>query len=90
MPAPRAPDRVRWSHDPTCPLTLVGTGRRSPFLPRHPTRPDRISPVVEELTLSTGYHAVGMIKGGMTQAQVARDLGVGVDTIRRWQIRDRQ
>lgn len=46
--------------------------------------------MVKEHPLSTRYRAVGMINGGMTQAQVARDLGVGVATIRRWQTRDRQ
>ena len=46
--------------------------------------------MVKEHTLSTGYHVIGMIKGGMAQAQVARDLGVGIDTIRRWKTRHRQ
>ena len=49
--------------------------------------------MVKEHPLSTRYRAVGMINGGMTQAQVARDLGVGVATIRtirRWQTCDRR
>ena len=38
--------------------------------------------MVKEHKLSTRYRVVGMIKGSMTQAQVARDLGVAVVTIR--------
>ena len=46
-------------------------------------------PLVKENTLATRYRAV--IKGVMTQAQVARDLTeVGVATTRRWRTRDRQ
>ena len=46
--------------------------------------------MVKDHTLSTGYRAVWMIKGGMSQTQVAKDEGVGLATIRRWQNRDRQ
>ena len=46
--------------------------------------------MVKEHTLPTRYLAVGIIEGGMTQAQVARHLGVGLATIRRWHTSDRQ
>ena len=36
------------------------------------------------------YRAFQMIKGGMTQAQIARDLDVGVAIFRCWQARDRR
>ena len=50
---------------------------------RHPTCPDHISPImVKEHQLSTRYRAVWMIRGGMTQAQVASDLGVDLAAIR--------
>ena len=41
--------------------------------------------MVKEHKLSTRYRVVGMIKGSMAQAQVARDLGVAVVMIRNWQ-----
>lgn len=46
--------------------------------------------MVKEHSLSTRYRAVGMVNGGMTQGQVAEELGVGVRTIKRWMARDRQ
>ena len=45
--------------------------------------------MMKDHTPSTRYRAVGMTKGEMTQGQVARDLGIGVATIKRWQTRDR-
>ena len=62
---------------------MVGTKLRRSFLSRHPACPDHILLImVKEHTLPTCYLAVWMIKGEMTQAQVARDLGDGLATIR--------
>ena len=39
--------------------------------------------MMKDHTPSTRYREVGMTKGEMTQGQVARDLGIGVATIKR-------
>ena len=43
--------------------------------------------MVKEVSLAMRNRAVGMLKGGMTQRQVADDIGVTVRTIRGWWLR---
>ena len=46
--------------------------------------------MVKEHSLSTRHRAVGMVSGGMTQAAVAKQLGVSVRSIQIWMARDRK
>lgn len=46
--------------------------------------------MVKEYSLATRHRAVGMVRGGMTQASVAQTLGVSVSTMKIWMARDRQ
>ena len=71
-------------------LTPAAAGRQRSVPERYPGRTDQVSNMVKEHSLSTRYRAVGMVNGGMTQGQVAEELGVGVRTIKRWMARDRQ
>ena len=43
--------------------------------------------MVKEYSLATRHRAVGMVRGGMTQASVAQTLGVSVSTMKIWMAR---
>ena len=46
--------------------------------------------MVKEYALSTRYRAVGMVNGGMTQVQVAKELKIESRTLKRWIARNRK
>ena len=81
--APGTPGRSCDHVTPAAGLTSDGNGREGLFFFRPATQRDRISQMVLEHKPTIRYRAVGMVKGGMTQAQVARELGINVATIRR-------
>ena len=85
--APGASDRSCDHVTPAAGLTSDGNGRKSFF--RQATQRDRKPQIALEHKPTISYRAVRMVKGGMTQAQVARELGINVATIRRWLARDR-
>ena len=47
-------------------------------------RADAVSTIVSEQASSTRNRAVSMVRGGMTQGHVAKELGVSIRTIGRW------
>ena len=47
-----------------------------------------MSQMVKEHKPTFCYRTVGIVKGGMTQVQVTRELGINVVTIRRWLAHD--
>ena len=67
------PDHSRFRH----------LSKRS-FFSRQATQGDHISPMMKEHKPPTRHRAMGMVKGGMTQGQAARELGVDVATVGRW------
>ena len=46
--------------------------------------------MVKEHLLSMRYRAVGMVNGGLTQVQVAKQLKIGSRTLKRWMGLDRR
>ena len=87
--APGAPVRSCNHVTPAAGLTSDGNGREKLFFFRLATQRDCISQIVLEHKPTLCYRTVGMVKGGMTQAQVAKELGINVATIRRWLACDR-
>ena len=46
--------------------------------------------MVKEYPLSMHYRAVDMVKGGLTQVQVAKQLKIGPRPLKRWMALDRR
>ena len=46
--------------------------------------------MVKEYALSTRYRAVGMVNGGMTQVQIAKELKTEPRALKRWMALDRK
>ena len=79
---------VTRTNDLTCETDT--TGRQHISLRQIGTqRADAVSTIVKEQASSTHNRAVSIIRGGMTQGRVAKELGVSIRTIRSWVFRVR-
>ena len=87
--APGAPVRSCEHITPAAGLTSDGNGCERLFFFRQAKQRDRISQMVLVHKPTIRYSAMGMVNGGMTQTQVARELGINVATIRCRLARDR-
>ena len=74
---------------PGDPISASVRGQRS-FSERYQQGADQVSTMAKEHPLSTRHRAVGMVSGGMTQAAVAKELGVSVRSIQTWMARNRR
>ena len=69
---------------PPCDLTLLGqVWRQKPFPEKYSRRADPVSSMVKDHPLSMHYRAVGMVNGGLTQVQVAKQLKIGPRPLKR-------
>lgn len=70
-------------------LTLTAVGRKRSVLGRRHSHAQAVSAMAKEHSLSTRHRAVAMVKAGMKQADVAKQLSVSVRSIKIWLSRDR-
>lgn len=64
---------------------IMGQAWRQKSIPEsHSRRADPVSPMVKEHPRSMRNRAVGMVNGGVTQVQVAKQLKIGPRTLKHW------